>query len=207
MTNNMNPQPPQQPPVPQKKSALGPILIGCAVFLVICGLVAAGIAYWGYHKAKNYVEKEAGGDATKIAELWPDVPRMDGMDSSQQIDMPIAMKFFAKKIMDTMMRGVNDGKAAGNWDWTAYSLPGKSPADVQAFYTPERMEKEGWKQEGGCMTMPGQTTSTGSLCAFQKQIEGKATGLIIIAADDSEHKATSMFFIRQEAPAEASSKP
>lgn len=206
MTNDMNPQPPQQPPVP-KKSALGPILIGCAVFIVIAGIVAAGIAWWGYHKAKTYVEKETGGDSMKVAQLWPDVPRMDGMDQSNQIDMPIALKLVAKPFMNTMMRGVNNGKEAGSWDWTAFSLPGKTPTDLQAFYTAERMQTNGWKQEGGCSPLSAGPSGQATMCAFQKQEGQKATGLIIIAADDQEHKAASIFFIRQEGTADTTSKP
>jgi hypothetical protein len=203
MTNELNPQPPITPEPPtasqptKKKSPLVWILVGCGLFVLIAGIIGAGIAWWGYHKAKSYVEKEAGG-GMKVAELWPDVPRMDGMDPSHQIDMPVGLKLVAQQVMNTMMKGLNDGKEAGNWDWTAFSLPGKTAADLQAFFTPERMEANGWKQEGGCTQMPTGMSNQATFCAFQKQEGANATGLLIIAANDEENKATSIFFIRQE---------
>jgi len=38
-----------------------------------------------------------------------------------------------------------------------------------------------------------------TFCSFQKQEGDKRTGLLIVAADDKEHKATALYFIRQEA--------
>lgn len=203
MTDTTNPQPPA--PAPQKKSPLVWILLGCGAFVLIAGIVTSVVLWWGYHKAKNYVESETGGNSMKVAELWPDVPRMNGMEQSQQIDLPMGLKLVAKKFMDTMMRGVNDGKEAGHWDWTGFSLSGKTSADVQAFYTPERMETNGWKQEGGCMNMSAGMSSPPTFCAFQKQEGKKATGLLIIGARDEEHNAMSIFFIRQESQGDASS--
>lgn len=196
MTNNVNAQPPTT--APKKRSPWVWILLGCGVIVVVGGLVTAGVLWWGYHKAKNFVEKETGGDAMKVAELWPDVPRMDGMSSAQQIDMPIGLKIVAKTMMDTMMRGLNDGKSAGHWDWTAFSVGDKKPSDVEAFYTTDRMKPSGWEQQGGCATMPANMSSEPTFCSFQKHEGDKTTGLLIIAAADEENKATSLFFIRQE---------
>jgi hypothetical protein len=128
-----------------------------------------------------------------ISELWSDVPPMDSMTTSQQIEMPAWLKALARPIMDGMMRGLNDGKEAGHWDWTAFSLSGKLPADVQAFYTPERMTSYGWQQaDAACMPIAEQ----GVLCSFVKEEAGKTTGLIIIAATDEQKKETSLFFLR-----------
>jgi hypothetical protein len=203
MTNNTTPQPPTAPT--KKRSPLVWVLLGCGVFLIIAGAVTAAVLWWGYHKAKNYVESQTGPGTMKFAELWPDVPRMDGMKQSQQIDMPLGLKVVAKKVMDTMMRGVNNGAEAGHWDWTGFSMSGKTPANVQGFYTAERMEASGWKQEGGCMNMSANMSSQPTFCAFQRQEGEKTTGLLIIAANDEEHKATSIFFIRQESQDGASS--
>jgi hypothetical protein len=193
--------PPPPPTTPAKKSnTLVYVLLGCGAIIIIGGLIAMGSIWWGYHKAKGYVEKELGtSSGTNVAQLWSDVPRMEGMDQSQQIDMPTGLKFIAKKMMDTMMRGVNDGKDAGHWDWTAFSLKGKTPADVQTFYTTERMSEHGWKSDGGCTNMPtGTSSDQASFCAFTKQEGQKGTGLLIISAEDKETHAVSIFFIRQE---------
>jgi hypothetical protein len=162
-------------------------------------MAVAGFVWWGYQKAKSYVESESG-SMKNVAQLWSDVPAMDGMNESQQIDIPVALKAIARKMMDGMMRGVNDGKDAGNWDWTAYSLKGKNPSDVQNFYTAERMNNHGWRSEGGCMNMNFNLSADQAiLCAFQKHQGTKTTGLLVIAAPDQEQIAASIFFIRQEA--------
>lgn len=173
----------------KKRSPLVWILGGCGVILLLCGLTAATIMWWGYHKAKTYLDA----DSNRVTQLWSDVPKMDAMSSTDQIDMPMGLKAVAKTMMDTMMRGLNDGKDAGHWDWTAFSLPGKLPADVQAFYTSEKMQGLGWKPEGGCSEMQDAV-----FCAFQKQEGSKSTGLLVIVANDKEHNAASVFFIRQE---------
>jgi len=138
-----------------------------------------------------------GNNMKPVAQLWSDVPRMNGMTPSQQVDMPAELKVLARPIMDGMMRGLNNGADAGRWDWTGFTLSGKTPADVQAFYTPERMATYGWQPEGGCMS-PNLSGDQVIFCAFQKQEGNKTAGLLIIAANDKEHKATSIFFMRQE---------
>lgn len=135
------------------------------------------------------------GNLTAVSELWSDVPPMEGMTTSQQVEMPTWLKTLARPIMDEMMRGLNDGKDAGHWDWTAFALSGTLPADVQAFYTPELMATYKWQQaEAACMPM----TDKGVLCSFTKDETDKTTGLLIIAATDEQKKETSVFFLRAE---------
>jgi hypothetical protein len=132
---------------------------------------------------------------TAVASLWSDVPPMDGMTTSEQIEMPIWLKAITGPIMDNMMKGLNNGEDTGHWDWTAFNLGDKSPADVQAFYTPERMSAFSWQQaDSACIPMNDQ----GVLCSFTKEETGKTTGLIIIAATDEQKKETSVFFLRAE---------
>jgi hypothetical protein len=143
------------------------------------------------------LDRITGGEPTMLAtaELWSDVPPMDGMTTAQQIEMPTWLKLLARPIMDQMMKGLNNGKDAGHWDWTAFTLSGTTPADVQAFYTSERMSASGWQQgQATCMPM----TENGVLCSFVKADAGKTTGLIIIAATDEQKKETSVFFLRAE---------
>lgn len=143
------------------------------------------------------IKKATGGDSnmTAVSSLWSDVPPMDGTGASQEIEMPVWLKALARPIMDAMMRGLNNGSDAGHWDWVAFNLSGKTPADVQAFYTPDRMTGYGWQQaEAACMPM----SENGVLCSFTKEDAGKSIGLIIIAATDEQKKETSLFFLRAE---------
>lgn len=134
-------------------------------------------------------------DMSAVASLWSDVPPMEGMTPSQQVDMPAWLKALARPMMDGMMRGLNDGNDAGHWDWTAYSLSGETPSDVQGFYTPERMAASGWQQaEATCLPLGEQA----GLCSFTREGPGRATGLIIIAAADEQKAETSVFFLRAE---------
>ena len=145
----------------------------------------------------SVLNKAAGGDSNMqaVAQLWSDVPPMDGMTTAQQIEMPAGLKALARPIMDTMMRGLNNGQDAGHWDWITFSLSATAPADVQAFYTPERMSPFGWQQaEAACLPMSDQ----GVLCSFVKDEAGKTTGLIVLAATDEQKKTTSVFFLRAE---------
>ncbi len=112
------------------------ILAALVLAMLACGL------------PDNFLNKAASGDSNMqaVADLWSDVPPMDGMTTAQQIEMPAALKALARPIMDTMMRGLNNGQDAGHWDWITFSLSATAPADVQAFYTPERMSPFGWQK-------------------------------------------------------------
>jgi hypothetical protein len=134
------------------------------------------------------------GDMKRVAQLWSDVPPMEGMTQSQQTEMPLALRAVARPFLDALMRGLNNGQEAGHWDVAYFMLNGKTTRDVEGFYVPTRMGKHGWQQQGGCAKM-----SQATFCSFQRQESDKRTGLLIIAADDQEHKATVLYFIRQEA--------
>lgn len=203
MQSQEDPQSAVAPPA-KKKNQLAWILGGCALFILISGVVVSGFLWWGYHKAKKYVsqvvENQTNPGKTTGADLWSDVPPMDGMTRSQQIDMPAGLKALGRPFLDGMMRGLNNGADAGHWDWTAFTVSGKTPSDVQTFYSSDRMANNGWKPEGGCMSMSVSLSGDqATFCAFQKQEGHKTTGLLIIAANDKEHKAASIFFMRQEA--------
>lgn len=135
----------------------------------------------------------AGGDdaMTAIDALWSDVPPMDGMTASRQFGMPVWLKTLASPVMDGMLKELG----ASHWEWTGFTLNGQRPADVQAFYTPERMARSGWRQSSAaCVPM----TDKGVLCSFMKEAAGRTTGLIVLAATDDQQKETSVFFLRAE---------
>jgi hypothetical protein len=185
----------------KKTSRLIWLLAGCATFLAL-GAIAVSVAlWWGYRRAKTYAEGALGasvGEMKTAVRLWSDVPPLDGMTPSQQTEMPLAVRALARPFLDAMMKGLNDGKDAGHWDVAFYTVGGKTTRDVETFYVPARMEKFAWQQQGGCANLNGAT-----FCSFQKQEGGKGTGLLIIAADDQEHKSTALYFVRAEGQANA----
>ncbi len=175
------------------------VLLLCLMLLasvsLACGLVNSAV--------NTAVNKAVGGDNNMraVSQLWNDVPAMDGMNTAQQVEMPIWLKAVTGPILDGMMKGMNNGQAAGHWDWTAFTLSGKTPQDVQGFYTPERMAQSGWQpSESGCMPLADQ----GTLCSFTRVEKGKTTGLVIIAATDEQKKEMSVFFLRAEGISDAS---
>lgn len=164
------------------------------VLIGLAALLAASLACGMLDQA---VDSATGGDEdmTRVESLWSDVPPMDGMGAAQQIEMPALLKAVARPMMDAMMRGLNDGADAGHWDWTAFMMTDKTPADVQAFYTPELMSAYGWQQaEAACLPMG----ETGVMCSFTKNEAGMSTGLMIIATTDEQSNQTSLFFLRSE---------
>ena len=80
------------------------VLAAVALAALACGLPA------------NLLNQAAGGDSNMqaVSALWSDVPPMDAMTTAQQIEMPAALKALARPIMDTMMRGLNNGQDAGH---------------------------------------------------------------------------------------------
>ena len=157
-------------------------LFGLVLIFIACGIT----------------DKLTGGDKMKqVADLWSDVPRMEGMTKSEG-EMPTWLRLLVRPVLSTMMRGVNDGKDAGDWDVVFYTVAGKTPKDVKDFYTPERMTTQGWERKGDstCMNLSGDRAV---LCAFTKHADGKDVGLAIIAASDEQGKETSIFFLRNEA--------
>ena len=182
---------------PKKAGPLVWILGGCAVIVFIGGIAVSAVVWWGYHTAKNYAERALdtkAGEMRTVAQLWSDVPPLEGMTPSQQPEMPLAIRALMRPFLDTLMRGLNNGQEAGDWDVAYFMVNGKTTHDVEAFYVPARMQKYGWQQQGGCANL-----SQATFCSFQKQQGDKRTGLLVVAADDQEHKSTVLYFIRQEA--------
>jgi len=173
------------------------VFVGCAVIVLFGAVVASAVVWWGYHQAKSYAERALdtkAGDMKRVAQLWSDVPPMEGMTSSPETEMPLAIRAIARPFLDVLMRGLNNGKEAGHWDVAFYVVGGKTTRDVEAFYVPARMGKYGWQPQGGCANVTQAT-----FCSFQKQQGDQGSGLLIIAANDDEHKAAALYFIRQEA--------
>ncbi len=177
---------------PKKTSPVIWVLGGCGVLLLMGGIFVSALVWWGYRKAKSYADQA--GQMNTVAYLWSDVPPLEGMTPSQQAELPFAIRALARTLLDGMLRGPK-GEPTGHWDVAFYVLGGKTTHDVEAFYVPVRMAKYGWQQQGGC-TNSSQVT----FCSFLKQGADSKSGLLVIAADDPEHKSASLTFIRQDAP-------
>ena len=182
---------------PKKTSPVVWVLVGCAVIVVVGTVAVSAVVWWGYHQAKSYAERALetnAGDMKSVAQLWSDVPPLEGMTQSQQAEMPLAVRALARPFLDALLRGLNNGKEAGHWDVASYMSKGKTTRDVEAFYVPARMRKYGWQEQGGCANM-----NQVIFCSFQKKEGSKSAGLLVVATDDDEHKSATLFFIRQEA--------
>jgi hypothetical protein len=125
-----------------------------------------------------------GKPAGTVADLWPDVPKMDGMNKVN-IDLPIAAQVAIKAMTQ------------GNFDFIAYSTS-QTPQDVVNFYTADRMKSAGWDSQdtGGCSASSGTTGVGGGICVFQRTTSGKTNALMIVIAQDDQTKQTQLFFVR-----------
>jgi len=148
--------------------------------------------------------KNIGSDNMKRAtELWPDVPRMDGLEPSE-MELPFAVKVLMRTVLNNLWR-LNDkreDKTPVSGDWIVFSTQ-KAPADVQSFYTNDRMTSFGnWEASRKSTCVDGKDSNiNGALCAFQKIADGKDIKLAVIAMRDDSTKQTHVFYLRLEEPA------
>jgi len=125
-----------------------------------------------------------GKPAGTVADLWSDVPKMDGMNKVN-MDLPLPAQLAIKAI------------AQGNLDFIAYTT-NKTPADVVNFYSADRMKSAGWNSDSsGCSASAGTTGGAGGgICVFERTISGKDNVLMIVIAQDDQSKQTQLFFVR-----------
>jgi len=143
--------------------------------------------------AVNAVKSVAGSDANlrTTTELWSDVPRMDGLATSQ-MEMPV----FVHVLMRTALDGMGDGKDTG--DWIVFSSS-KLPEEVKNFYTNERMAAQGWEPSKNSTCLNGTDQGipgVGVFCVFEKLEPDKRVELLITASQDTQTKETTVFFVR-----------
>jgi hypothetical protein len=129
------------------------------------------------------------------SQLWSDVPRMDGLDSSN-LDMPV----FAKLLMQTMMgQFLAEGK--GSADWIVFTTT-KTADDLQNYYTNTLMSANGWENSDASTCFSGSdqgVDQVGLFCVFTKTENSTDIGLMVIAVpDESNSGKNSVFFIRLE---------
>lgn len=146
----------------------------------------------------NTISNTISGDTTftSTAQLWADVPRMDGFESSQ-LEVPLT----AKLIMQTMMsQFLAEGK--GSADWIVFSTNNTVDA-IQDFYSNALLGVNGWEnsEETTCFSGSDQgIDQIGLFCVFAKQEGDNNVGLMIISTPDEENTGkNNVFFIRIEA--------
>jgi len=147
-----------------------------------------------FSSAANLLSSKAG----TIANLWSDVPKMDGLSKSN-LDLPVE----AKVMMQGYFSAASQGQ--GNLDFIAFTTD-QAPSDVVDYYTVDRMSQAGWNANDqiGCSVYDAMVTATpgsngGALCIFAKD-EGNNKGalLAIFAAPDNKTTQTDVFFARVE---------
>ncbi len=154
------------------------------VFLLSAALLVTALGCGVLDSVVNQAVS-GGKPAGTVADLWTDVPKMDGM-TKQNIDLPIAAQLAVKAMTQ------------GNFDFIAYSTS-KTPQDVVSYYTADRMTSAGWNSDssGGCTASAATSGGAGGgICAFDRTVSGKDTALLIVIAQDNQSNQTQLFFIR-----------
>lgn len=128
-------------------------------------------------------------NAGTVTDLWPDVPRMDGLTKTN-IGLPLPAQLAIKAMTQ------------GDFQFIIYTTNG-SPQDVVNFYTADRMTSAGWNAQdtGGCNASTDSSSGAGGICAFQQDSGGKQNVLLIITAQDSSSKQTQVIYARIYNPA------
>ncbi len=128
-------------------------------------------------------------------ELWSDVPKMDGLSNSN-LELPLVARVFMESMMSAALSG-----GTGNADVAVFNTS-QTAADIQAFYSNERMSASGWEtgDQSTCFTGSDQgVEGIGLFCVFIKESGTNQTGLMILGVpDDKNASQTNLFFIRIE---------
>ncbi len=136
-----------------------------------------------------------------ISKLWADVPAMDGATQSD-IAMPLAAKLILQSVMKASAQ--SDGAKLDSFDFIAFTTS-KTPEEVQAFYTTEKMTAAGWngKDQPGCTGGKSDAGLGGAICIFGKG-DGPDKGgaaLFMMIGQDEKTKQTSIYYVRAEGKA------
>jgi hypothetical protein len=138
-----------------------------------------------------------GGGSKTVANLWPDVPAMDGM-TKVDADLPLPIRLAVQGLMRTQTTGGNNDMRLDNFEVVIFNTP-KTPADVGAFYNKERMTPQGWKVPDGPACLGDATV--GSFCFFNKKTGTQDNMLIIGSAREDGKANTVVYFLRVDGTA------
>ncbi len=142
-----------------------------------------------------------GGDNFKpTAQMWADVPKMDGLTPSALEDIPLPLKLVMRTIIGNLGRLNPEGEdqSTGNIDWIAFDSSGTAD-DVKNFYSPALMAANGWDASDTSTCVSGADQGmpqVGEFCVFAKTSTPQQSMLAIIATQDESTKKLSVFFLR-----------
>jgi hypothetical protein len=157
------------------------------MFVLLCLAAVMALSCSPLSTAANAVANQVVGSGFRVVDqLWTDVPRMDGMTSAEQ-DVPIWVKLYVQ----TVLRAMSGGE--GSVDWIVFTTK-KTPSDIEAYYTLDRMGSQGWDTQGqdtACLSGSEQGVSeAGLICVFEKQGSNKQDLLAIMAGTDTTTNQT-----------------
>jgi len=138
---------------------------------------------------------------SRTAELWSDVPRMDGLSPSD-LEPPIFVKLLMRTALNQVIgRGGND-----TGDWIAFDSA-RTPDDVRVFYNNQRMAEAGWDPSEKSTCVSGSeygAPDVGMVCLFVRHTSDKDIGLMIIPARAEKGGQINVWFVRVESPIDKS---
>jgi len=138
--------------------------------------------------AKNLTSDPSAGT---VSSLWPDVPPLAGATKTD-LEIPLGARLAIRAFMQ------------GKINFIAFTTD-QTAADVQAFYTNERMKAAGWTpSDKGCIGDTADKEAHGLMCFYIRKDSKPEEGLAIIVAEDKETKdatkKTEVFYVRIELP-------
>jgi hypothetical protein len=179
-------------------------LAACTVLLAV--VISCSLAEKGIEKGIDKIA--TGDDMGRATSLWPDVPKMDGLEPSN-LEPPLPIKLAFKFILNNLYRLNKEGedKTPVKGDWIIFST-NASANDIKAFYSADKMSQFGnWKvndKEGGCLSDLEGMQSIGAVCLYTKKESGENIMLAIISFTDDQTKNNNICFLRLAAPEEKS---
>lgn len=134
--------------------------------------------------AKNLTGDPSAGT---VSSLWPDVPPLAGATKAD-LEIPLGARLALRAFMQ------------GKLNFIAFTTD-QSAADVQAFYTNERMKAAGWTpSDRGCVGDSSDKEAHGLICLYKRKDAKPEEGLAIIVGQDEKTKKTELFYVRIELP-------
>ncbi|MFN8455804.1 MAG: hypothetical protein U0401_14250 [Anaerolineae bacterium] len=168
------------------------ILITVAMVLGLIFTLGCGLIDQALNKAVDSVAPSGG----QAAELWPDVPPMEGL-TKVDIELPLPVRLIIQAAMQQTMSEAGDKN--GSMEFIAFNTS-QTAKDVTDFYTIERMKEAGWNAPSapGCAgnTANDQSKDAGSFCLFGKQEGNTANMLFVVITQGDKSDQTNVFYIR-----------
>lgn len=121
--------------------------------------------------------------AGTVSSLWPDVPPLPGATKAD-LEIPLGARLALRAVMQ------------GKINFIAFTTD-QSAAEVQAFYSKERMKAAGWTpNDKGCIGDTEDKDNHGAICLYERKDGNKDEGLAIVLAQDEKSKKTEVFYAR-----------